>query len=99
MTRPVWWVCWYSTKKRSWNSSTWTRPGADAVSGDRFIDLAKQQRPNGLALWTFQVNTPAQRFYRRHGFVATERTDGSRNEEREPDIRFVWKPSPTRLTL
>lgn len=60
--------------------------------GDRFVDLAKRRRPTGLALWTFQVNTAAQRFYRRHGFVEVERTDGAANEEREPDVRFVWSP-------
>lgn len=59
--------------------------------GDRFMTLAKQQRPQGLELWTFQVNKPARRFYERHGFVAVEQTDGLRNEEREPDIRYVWR--------
>jgi GNAT superfamily N-acetyltransferase len=60
--------------------------------GDRFMDLAKRQRPDGLALWTFQVNGAAQRFYERHDFVAVEYTDGLCNEEREPDIRYVWRP-------
>lgn len=60
--------------------------------GDRFVDLAKRRRPEGLELWTFQVNGPAQRFYERHGFVAVERTDGSGNEEHEPDVRYVWPP-------
>ncbi|MFI5783702.1 GNAT family N-acetyltransferase [Nocardia sp. NPDC051570] len=60
--------------------------------GDRFIDLAKRLRPNRLGLWTFQVNEPARRFYERHGFVEVDRTDGSRNEEREPDVRLVWRP-------
>ncbi|MET7618234.1 GNAT family N-acetyltransferase [Streptomyces sp. NPDC005408] len=60
--------------------------------GDRFVDLAKQQRPGGLGLWTFQVNEPAQRFYERHGFVVVERTDGQHNEEREPDVRYAWRP-------
>lgn len=60
--------------------------------GDRFVALAKQQRPEGLGLWTFQVNGPAQRFYERHGFIAVERTDGLRNEEHEPDVRYVWQP-------
>lgn len=58
--------------------------------GDRLVTLAKERRPNGLTLWTFQVNAPARRFYERHGFVEAERTDGRRNEEREPDIRYVW---------
>jgi GNAT superfamily N-acetyltransferase len=60
--------------------------------GDRFMSLAKQRQPNGLALWTFQVNKSAQRFYERHGFIEVERTDGLRNDEREPDIRYVWQP-------
>ncbi|WP_067383181.1 GNAT family N-acetyltransferase [Streptomyces olivochromogenes] len=60
--------------------------------GDRFMDLAKQQRPDGLGLWTFQVNEPAQRFYERHGFIAVEHTDGLRNEEHEPDVRYTWQP-------
>ncbi|MGY5046149.1 N-acetyltransferase family protein [Streptomyces sp. 900105755] len=60
--------------------------------GDRFVALAKERSPSGLTLWTFQVNKPAHRFYERHGFVAVEHTDGSTNEEREPDVRYVWRP-------
>ncbi|WP_328559867.1 GNAT family N-acetyltransferase [Streptomyces coelicoflavus] len=60
--------------------------------GDRFVALAKQRRADGLSLWTFQVNAPAHRFYERHGFAAVEWTDGTRNEEREPDVRYVWRP-------
>lgn len=59
--------------------------------GDRFVTLAKERVPAGLTLWTFQVNKPAHRFYERHGFVAVEYTDGD-NEEREPDVRYVWQP-------
>jgi ribosomal protein S18 acetylase RimI-like enzyme len=32
----------------------------------------------------------AQRFYERHGFVETRRTDGRDNEEGTPDILYVW---------
>jgi GNAT superfamily N-acetyltransferase len=60
--------------------------------GDRFVALAKERSPRGLTLWTFQVNAPAHRFYERHGFTAVEYTDGSGNEEREPDVRYVWGP-------
>ncbi|MFI6875512.1 GNAT family N-acetyltransferase [Streptomyces sp. NPDC050400] len=60
--------------------------------GDRLVEVAKQRRPAGLALWTFQINEPARRFYERHGFIPTECTDGHRNEEREPDIRYQWRP-------
>ncbi|MGW0345914.1 N-acetyltransferase family protein [Streptomyces anthocyanicus] len=58
--------------------------------GDQFISQAKEQRPDGLSLWTFQVNGAARRFYERQGFTEAERTDGSRNDEREPDVRYVW---------
>ncbi|MFD5591314.1 GNAT family N-acetyltransferase [Streptomyces griseorubiginosus] len=60
--------------------------------GDRFVALAKERSAQGLSLWTFQVNKPAHRFYERHGFVEAERTDGSGNEEGEPDVRYVWRP-------
>ncbi|MBT2185512.1 GNAT family N-acetyltransferase [Sphingobium nicotianae] len=43
-----------------------------------------------IQLWTFQANHGARRFYERHGFIAVEQTDGSRNEEREPDVRYRW---------
>jgi putative acetyltransferase len=43
-----------------------------------------------LRLWTFQKNAAAIRFYRAYGFCEIERTDGSRNEEREPDVLMEW---------
>jgi len=43
-----------------------------------------------LELWTFQRNTHAIAFYCRHGFVLAEMTDGTANEEKEPDARFIW---------
>jgi len=60
--------------------------------GAQLLELAKQRRPEGLQLWTFQSNLRAQQFYERHGFAVEERTDGSRNEERAPDLRYVWRP-------
>ncbi|MFI1796806.1 GNAT family N-acetyltransferase [Streptomyces sp. NPDC020379] len=63
--------------------------------GDRFVALAKRRHPTGLDLWTFQVNTPAHRFYERHGFTEADRTDGGANEEGEPDIRYVWPGMPS----
>jgi GNAT superfamily N-acetyltransferase len=60
--------------------------------GGRLVALAKQRSPDGLALWTFEVNATARRFYERNGFVPVEHTDGSGNEEREPDVRYLWRP-------
>jgi GNAT superfamily N-acetyltransferase len=44
-----------------------------------------------LRLWTFQKNAAAIGFYLAQGFCEIDRTDGSRNEEREPDILFEWE--------
>jgi GNAT superfamily N-acetyltransferase len=62
--------------------------------GSVLVDLAKDLRPGGLALWTFQTNLRAQAFYRRHGFQEVRRTDGSANEERLPDVRMTWGNHP-----
>jgi GNAT superfamily N-acetyltransferase len=58
--------------------------------GHRFVDLAKERWPDGLSLWTFQVNDRARRFYERNGFVAVEFGDGTGNEEGQPDVRYQW---------
>ena len=60
--------------------------------GVRLLDLAKTRRPTGLDLYCFQDNARARRFYERHGFEAIAFGDGSGNEERQPDIRYAWRP-------
>ena len=61
--------------------------------GDKLLTMAKELRPDGLTLWTFQRNVLARRFYEARGFVAAEFTDGAANEEREPDVLYRWFPS------
>jgi GNAT superfamily N-acetyltransferase len=60
--------------------------------GRRLLDVARDRSPDGLTLYTFQVNTRARRFYERNGFVAEWFGDGSTNEEGQPDVRYVWRP-------
>ena len=48
--------------------------------------------PEGLTLWIFHDNVRARRFYEARGFIASEFTDGSRNEERTPDVLYKWRP-------
>jgi GNAT superfamily N-acetyltransferase len=62
--------------------------------GSALLDVAKRERPQGLKLWTFASNADAQRFYLRHGFVEADRTDGRGNEERAPDILYVYEGAP-----
>jgi GNAT superfamily N-acetyltransferase len=60
--------------------------------GTRLMAVAKERQPEGLQLWTFQVNARARRFYEWHGFVAVEETP-DRNQERQPDVRYQWIPA------
>jgi len=43
-----------------------------------------------LTLWTFQRNAAARRFYEKHGFMVIKQTDGSANEQKEPDAMYRW---------
>jgi GNAT superfamily N-acetyltransferase/chorismate mutase len=75
----------------TWLDGLYVAPGAQRAGiGSTLVDLAKSVRPDGFGLWVFEVNEPARAFYRRHGFVELERTDGSANEEHAPDIKMVW---------
>jgi GNAT superfamily N-acetyltransferase len=64
----------------------WQRRGA----GRALLQIAMRSFPR-LQLRTFQSNGPARAFYEAHGFVAIRKTDGSDNEEREPEILYEWK--------
>jgi ribosomal protein S18 acetylase RimI-like enzyme len=65
----------------------------DRGIGDKLLATAKELHPSGLRLRTFQRNMRARRFYEARGFMALESTDGSRNEEREPDVLYAWLPN------
>ena len=54
--------------------------------------LARAMRiQSSLRLWVFQRNTAGIRFYQARGFREVERTNGGRNEEREPDVLMEWR--------
>jgi GNAT superfamily N-acetyltransferase len=73
-------------------SHLYVLPGAQGGGvGTRLLELAKERRPQGFALWTFQRNAGARRFYERHGLRLVRLTDGSENEEREPDALYEWR--------
>jgi GNAT superfamily N-acetyltransferase len=61
--------------------------------GSALLDVVKARLPEGFGLWVFEMNQPARAFYARRGLVEVERTDGSANEEKEPDIRMEWRPT------
>ena len=75
----------------SWLDQLYVVPAhAGTGVGGLLLDLVKSLRPDGFALWVFESNEPARRFYRRHGLIELETTDGSANEERAPDVRMAW---------
>jgi GNAT superfamily N-acetyltransferase len=78
-----------------WLDQLYVEPGMTGRGiGSALVELAKRERPGGLRLWTFVSNVGAQRFYERHGFVEVRRTDGRDNEERAPDVLYVWRDAP-----
>lgn len=77
-----------------WLDAFYVHPDAQGEGiGSALLDLVKTLRPAGFSLWVFESNIPARAFYARHGLVERERTDGSGNEERSPDIRMEWPGS------
>lgn len=82
-------VAAYARFTRTWLDDLYVHPAHQGQGiGGALLDLALSLRPDGLGLWVFATNLPAQRFYAARGFVVTERTDGSANGEREPDLRM-----------
>ncbi|MGY4479506.1 ribosomal protein S18 acetylase RimI-like enzyme [Bradyrhizobium sp. USDA 3364] len=73
-----------------WIEQLYVLPAAQGRGiGGALLAIA-QQGADRLQLWTFQRNARARGFYEKHGFVPVEETDGSRNEEKEPDLRYLW---------
>lgn len=84
-------VVGYARFTRTWLDDLYVAPQhARAGVGSALLDLVKARHPNGVGLWVFESNLPARTFYAAHGFVEGERTDGSANEERAPDLRMDW---------
>jgi GNAT superfamily N-acetyltransferase len=73
-----------------WIDQLYVLPDAQGRgTGSALLQVA-QKAYDRLQLWTFQRNAPARRFYEARGFVLTRETDGSRNEEKEPDALYLW---------
>jgi GNAT superfamily N-acetyltransferase len=64
--------------------------------GGVLLRRAMNDNPTGLRLWAFAANVRAIAFYGRAGFAEVLRTDGSRNEERQPDVQMHWAGDSTR---
>ncbi|MEF2072172.1 GNAT family N-acetyltransferase [Consotaella aegiceratis] len=76
--------------RTGWIEQLYVLPAMQGCGIGRKLLQIAQDASSELSLWTFQKNAGARRFYETNGFEAAETTDGSGNEEREPDIRYVW---------
>lgn len=86
-------VVGYARFTATWLDDLYVHPEhVRAGVGAALLDVVKVLRPEGFQLWVFEVNRPARDFYAAQGLVERERTDGSGNEERSPDIRMEWLP-------
>ena len=61
--------------------------------GSMLLAKAKALRPNGLRLYAFQRNRRARAFYEARGFAPMGFSDGTGNEEMEPDVLYEWPSS------
>ena len=76
--------------RTDWIEQLYVLPGYQGRGiGGGLVEVAKAGS-TALQLWTFQRNAGARRFYEGRGFVAAEETDGSGNEEGEPDVLYRW---------
>ena len=75
----------------SWVNHLYVHPDFQSRgAGSMLLEQAKRTDIRSLDLWAFQKNTVARRFYERRGFRLVKVTDGSGNEEREPDVLYRW---------
>jgi GNAT superfamily N-acetyltransferase len=82
----------FSAVRAGWLEHLYVAPGWQGRGvGGSLLDRAMTEHPGGLSLWAFAANTRAIALYGRAGFVEVERTDGSRNEERVPDVQMRWR--------
>jgi chorismate mutase/GNAT superfamily N-acetyltransferase len=64
------------------------RPGRGV--GAALLDLVKGLRPHGFGLRVHADNVRARDFYRRHGLIELESTDGSSYPDGSPDLQMAW---------
>jgi GNAT superfamily N-acetyltransferase len=82
-----------------WLAHLYVHPDHQGHSvGYALFETARLERPKGFQLWTFQANKRARKFYEHRGCEAVEFTDGHRNEERTPDVRYVYRGRRRRLS-
>ena len=77
--------------REGWIEQLYVLPGVQGRGVGTSLLKVAQDGFDHLQLWTFQRNANARRFYQARGFALVRETDGSRNEEKEPDVLYLWR--------
>lgn len=83
--------------REGWVEQLYVLPSSQGRGVGTALLQVAQSRSAHLRLWTFLRNTNARRFYEKHRFILVEETDGTRNEENEPDAMYAWRPDTATL--
>ncbi len=82
----------FIVQEKSWIKCLYLAPEARGKKiGKQILDHDIAEHPPGLHVWCFHSIYSACEFYLKQGFREIERTNGSGNEEKLPDIRYVWR--------
>ncbi|WP_430418366.1 N-acetyltransferase family protein [Phenylobacterium sp.] len=83
-------ACGYIASSEGWIDQLYVHPDHHGRGvGGRLLESVLAEGGT-RQLWTFQQNARARAFYESRGFRAVEFTDGSGNEEKTPDVRYIW---------
>ncbi|MBU1175615.1 MAG: GNAT family N-acetyltransferase [Alphaproteobacteria bacterium] len=84
-------ACGFIAVENGWIRQMHVDPGHFGKGVGTALIRDAQSCNHQLELWCFQNNKRARQLYERFGFAGVEFTDGAGNEEKTPDVRYVWQ--------
>jgi ribosomal protein S18 acetylase RimI-like enzyme len=77
--------------REGWVEHLYVHPACQGRGRGTALLRIAQAKQAALRLWVFQRNLPAIGFYRARALALVWETDGSGNEEKEPDALYEWR--------
>lgn len=82
----------YTELAGSWISHLYVAPGWNGRGiGTKLLQYAHAALTKPIQLYCFQENSGARRFYERNGYKPVQFSDGHDNEEKCPDVLYVYQ--------
>ncbi|MBI1777836.1 MAG: GNAT family N-acetyltransferase [Proteobacteria bacterium] len=81
----------FSAFRPGWVDHLYVHPDHHRRGVGRSLLRRAMETEGKLRLWVFQKNTRAIAFYEAQGFKLVKTTDGSGNEEKQPDALYAWE--------